>query len=646
MSERGNLTPEKGIESRETVENDSEQVLEEATHEPGSRVEQSQEFTQAETIETVLVAAVEKVAEEPEPGPDPFQPAGTETEVENVAGEGQRTSDQRVGVDQVAGHKDPGDPPPPPDRSAQSGVEVGSGREVSPIPVPLPSPSNEAEGSDERMAPEQTADAESLVTAEPEISEVESRETVVSSGPENTLADEPGHGPDPITNQLDNDGILISGEAESTVLNETVGTLEVEETTLTATPESDASDEQVNEEGLDGAEEYWEPPEVYVHVDSNGKVTVVDKNGNPIDAPPVVQAVVDEKGATNYVAQYPGMGPNAGFAVTTYKSVLGGLFIHKGQDGTVSVVDKDGNPVKAPPMVTVSVDGYGAEQYQIHYPGDDPNNVKAIGFYKPALEKDIFVHVDSNGKLTAVDANGNPLKSPPVIQVTVDEGGAPVYLAKYPGDESVGVAVSTYSASIENCYAHVGQDGAITVVDANGQSIPGQPKISKVVDAAGAEQIVVWYPGSGEPKMITLKAYTAQIDAQKMFVHIGSDGKPMVVDATGKPIANPPVITTFVDANGAENYQAQYPGGTSKAELTAYSATLDNQKVFAHIDQSGKITVVGADGKPISGQPIITKVVDASGMEQIVARYPGDDPNKITPLNWFKPPSGWKKGMS
>ena len=68
--------------------------------------------------------------------------------------------------------------------------------------------------------------------------------------------------------------------------------------------------------------------------------------------------------------------------------------------------------------------------------------------------------------------------------------------------------------------------------------------------------------------------------------------------------------------------------------------------MFAHIDQSGKITVVGADGKPISGQPIITKVVDASGMEQIVARYPGDDPNKITPLNWFKPPSGWKKGMS
>jgi hypothetical protein len=49
-------------------------------------------------------------------------------------------------------------------------------------------------------------------------------------------------------------------------------------------------------------------------------------------------------------------------------------------------------------------------------------------------------------------------------------------------------------------------------------------------------------------------------------------------------------------------------------------------EMYAHGGPDGKITVVGADGKPVDSPPVIQKVVDANGMEKYVAYYPGAGP--------------------
>jgi len=63
MNELENLQPEENVEKTETVEGVDGQALQDATHEPGARIEETQTFQQAENIEGAVKEALEGATE-------------------------------------------------------------------------------------------------------------------------------------------------------------------------------------------------------------------------------------------------------------------------------------------------------------------------------------------------------------------------------------------------------------------------------------------------------------------------------------------------------------------------------------------------------------------------------------------------------
>jgi hypothetical protein len=61
--------------------------------------------------------------------------------------------------------------------------------------------------------------------------------------------------------------------------------------------------------------EKWQPPEMYAHLDQGGKVTLVDKNGKPVENPPWI---LKGKDPGEYLAWYPGMPKEQAFKVKLY----------------------------------------------------------------------------------------------------------------------------------------------------------------------------------------------------------------------------------------------------------------------------------------------------------------------------------------
>jgi len=392
-------------------------------------------------------------------------------------------------------------------------------------------------------------------------------------------------------------------------------------------PESE-EDEDLDDEGVTGGED-WKPPEMYAHVDENGMVTMVDKDGNPISSPPVYTKVVDEKGQEQIVAYYPGMDPSNGFTVKYYTSSLEDVYAHHNSDGSVTIVDQDGNPIKGQPQIYKTVNEKGVEIIQVGYPGTSPDTWVEVSNYKSDLTG-VSAHVDSSGKVTFVDSEGNPIESPPVYQKVVDENGMETILACYPDGENNWQEVGFYSGSTSGLYAHFGSDGSVTVVDENGKPVNCQPVIVKTVDETGVETVSIYYPGQGAKNAVQLEAYSASVKDCK--VHFASDGTTTVVDANGKPIDSPPQIYKTINEQGVEEVYAAYPGG-EKVKLDTFSTSLDN--LYCHVGQGGKVTVVDENGKAIDSPPQITKIVDQSGMEQYIASYPGG--KKVVLSNYIPP---------
>ncbi len=135
------------VETVEATEAAEEQALQDATHEPGARIEETQNFEQAEAIETALTEAVESadmgsVGELPVPLPQPAL--------------------EDEGGGQVAGATQPGDNPPPPDTSEKTTHSQDVGYEEAPpgggppsvegLPIPVFNEAQEVDSSDEDVS--------------------------------------------------------------------------------------------------------------------------------------------------------------------------------------------------------------------------------------------------------------------------------------------------------------------------------------------------------------------------------------------------------------------------------------------------------------------------------------------------------------
>jgi hypothetical protein len=431
-------------------------------------------------------------------------------------------------------------------------------------------------------------------------------------------------------------GVLISDLSSQKV--ESVGSLTTPEIDLTETvPENiTATSEELGPTGE--GNDAWTPPEMYVYADSNGKLIVVDKNGNPVDSPPVVIMLTDKGGNVIYVAHYPGMESDQSFEISSYTSSLEGMSVGYDEDGNMAVFDEKGQPVESPPLITKGIGPDGQEIYYAYYPGSGADSGVELGAYSTSLEN-CYANVGQDGKVTIVDADGNPLSCQPIIMKYIDEKGMEHISVYYPGSGvSSKVDVPGYSTSLDGCYANVGQDGTVTIVDADGNPLNSQPIITKYVDARGQEHISAYYSGSGSGSSIDMPGYSASLEG--CYVSVGQDGKVVIVDADGNPLSSQPIITKLVDYKGVEHFSVYYSGSGvgSSVDVPGYSASLAG--CYAAADQNGKIIIVDENGKPLSCQPFINKYVDAKGEEHISAWYLGDLNGVKTTLGWYIPASG------
>jgi hypothetical protein len=386
--------------------------------------------------------------------------------------------------------------------------------------------------------------------------------------------------------------------------------------------ESEEVAETVVDESFGEAEEGWTPPEMYAYVDSTGKVTIVDADGKLIDCPPTITKVMGNNGQEKYLATYQANGKTYSFEVTAYISSLSDLYVGYDENGKLTAFNGQGEKVDSPPVITKFVDDQGVEKYMVYYPGAGSGSGVVLDAYTASLEN-CYVNYGQDGKVTIVDADGNPLKCQPVTYKFLDDKGVEQITAYYPGAGEAGkVTLSSYTASLENCYVNYGQDGKVTIVDADGNPLKCQPVTYKIVDDKGVEQVTAYYPGAGEAGKVTLSSYTATL--QNCYVNYGQDGKVTIVDADGKPLASQPLTYKIMDSKGVEQVIVYYPGAgeSGKVTLSSYSTSLQN--CYSYIGQDGKVTVVGSDGKPLASQPLTYKIVDSKGVEHIIAYYPGD----------------------
>ena len=615
MSER-EFSQEENVESGETQEAreaPEARALEQATTEPEAHVETTRDFQEAEEIETVVVELVENV--ELESAEESLQ--AEFSSIVETANEVSASSSIKASQPIV-------------EEALETVVQVEAveskenvGRDVN--------ETEEKPIADSRQPETGNPERESQPAAER--GATESEEEVIQVEVINVVAD----------NQAGAETIAFPEEEP-----EIVSVLGEEDITATEPLETAVLPEEgvlnqgdIPQEAIEGVEENWEPPEMYVHHGQDGSITIVGADGKPLDSPPVYQKIVDGNGQEQIIAHYPGMESDAKFSIKSYEKPLdpSAVFVHVGSDGKPVVVDSEGKSVDSPPIVQIMVDSSGKEIFQVQYPGGEQTQKVELQSYVGSFEKEMFIHVGEGGKVTVVDAAGKPIDSPPQITMVADSTGQAIYKASYPGGgEETKAILSSYTGSLEGCYAYYGQDGKITVVDDSGKPIDSPPPITKVMGATG-EVLIAGYPGAGPEGKVTLEAYKPSAPTET-FISIGSDGKPVVVDVDGKPINSPPIVTMVADSTGLPVYKASYPGHTSETQtvLSLYSAPLDN--CYIHIGQDGKATVVDVDGKALNSQPQLLKILGSGGEEIFSAWYPDDTGNESKhELGFYKPPS-------
>ncbi len=670
MSESEITQPEEAPEVAETTEavesaeRAEEQAVEEATHDPGARVEETQTFEQAEAVEEALTEAVETAepAEEDIPpaesGPDPQDlPAGS-----GILEEPGQTLEMA---------EEQGDPGP------AGIVEVPEGVEIE-----LAGDADQA-GTVDRDDPGRVEDPELSETSQDEDDEGGEEATPINlPGPvtAEVALDHPGTGgrvaqqPEP--------GPIPPGEAlgEDIALDHTVpGGRVVQEPEPGPVPSSEAFGEEIalDQTGPGGRVAQQPEPDPVPPEEALGEEIALDHTspGGRVAQQPDPDPVPPEEALGEEIA-LDLHAPGRNLADVADEIILGsteaGLetelimeqegeedqedlseeeetgeapdwYLYEDKDGNVTVVDENGNPVDSPPIVYT----YEGKTY-ITYPGDepaiapdgtikDPSKLIELPNYTQPI-KDMYLHEDKDGNITVVDGDGVPVSSPPIVftyqgKTYVSYGEPPIAEDGTLKDSRKLIELPDYKQDTKNMYLHEDKDGNITVVDENGVPVDSPPIVFTYQG-----KTYVTYPGDDpinpdgtikDPsKLIELSDYKPAVRniAKEMYLHEDKDGNFTVVDKYGKPVNSPPIVYTYQ----GKTYVA-YPGdepaiatdGTIKdpsklIELSTYKQPVSG--MYLHEDKDGNITVVDAKGNPVDSPPIVYTY-----QGKTYAAYPGDE---------------------
>jgi len=292
----------------------------------------------------------------------------------------------------------------------------------------------------------------------------------------------------------------------------------------------------VSQEDLSEAEEGWNPPDVYMYYGPDGKIIVVGEDGKPIDCPPIVSSA----DGASFFAYYPGMVDENGdpikFEIKDYKGSLTDLYLYHDSTGKPIVVDKNGNPVSSPPSLA-SADG---ATFFAYYGKAGAGEQVELQAYKGSLT-DLYLYHDSAGKPIVVDKNGNLVISPPWL---TSADGATFYASYDSSGTGESVQLQAYKGSLTDLYLHQDSTGKMIVVDADGQPVASPPKIysadgvtfSATYDSSGTGESVQLQAYKGS----LTDVYLYQDSSGKMIV-VDAAGKPL----TSQPSITSPDGATF-----------------------------------------------------------------------------------------------------
>ena len=274
--------------------------------------------------------------------------------------------------------------------------------------------------------------------------------------------------------------------------------------------------------------------EIYAYHGQDGSITFVDANGIPVSSPP---PVVIENGLV-CISKKVGIGYSNN-SVQEYTPPTTGIYAYTNQDGSIDVVDKDGNLVKSPPHYFQ--DGSDPNIY-LKGKGDQPI---IIPEYDPPLDG-IFLHKSQDGSYSIVDKNGKPVKSPPHLMI---DGANEPHIK---GENEEVIKLDVYQPPLTGIFAYTAQDGSVYMVDKDGNQIDSPPHYD--VDVISGKV----YTKGKDDSAIEIQSYQSPI--KDIFIHLNQDGSIDIVDQNGKMIKSPPNITIDVDYSGKPFYMAKYAG--------------------------------------------------------------------------------------
>jgi len=459
--------------------------------------------------------------------------------------------------------------------------------EISINPVPMPSPRQTGTGVENNPIP-----MPSPVTEEGEINPLplptpaEQGETSEKEeGGE--ILDENAFKPVPSEEGAEDDGgqeTEVGTDEGGSILIGEDGSEEIEQIDLT-------------EEASKEVEEYWEPPEIYVYKSEDGSISIVDSNGKSIDSPPQIQ--IDKK--TGAVTAWYAGSEKQTFTIPAFERQtqdLEGMFVYTDQDGKLVIVDKDGKLITNPPSTYIEngkvigiiqkdpwqTIGWEVPEYTPptqnifaythtdgsvdivdkngelikcppHYFQDgadptvylkDPTGIQLeIPAFTPSHEG-IYLYKNLDGSYSVVDENGKQVKSPP--HLVIDGTNEP----HIKGENDQVIKLDVYKPSTTDVYAYTGQDGSVYMVDKDGNQINSPPHYDLDVITGKV------YTKGKDDSAIEIQSYQPPI--KDMFIHLNQDGSIDIVDQNGMMIKSPPNITIDINALGKPIYNAKYSG--------------------------------------------------------------------------------------
>jgi hypothetical protein len=122
-----------------------------------------------------------------------------------------------------------------------------------------------------------------------------------------------------------------------------------------------------------------------------------------------------------------------------------GMYVNIGADGKATIVDADGNPVDSPPIVLVlGPDGSPLIPPKGYF-ADNKNRIFDIPVYSGSLEGCSLLF-DAAGKAVVLDAKGKPLATQPIVETVGPDGSPlPAPLVYYFGNQANAVTLPVYS---------------------------------------------------------------------------------------------------------------------------------------------------------------------------------------------------------